>query len=284
MLLVAEVVEDRIVEIEIGEWVTALGRDLDRTKKIHPRSMADTLEALKNCCDIIKKYGLKPMEVLVTATEAARVAINAKDFFRDIDEKLGLRICVITAEGEAYYTFRGVIQNDIDNTTVIMDIGGASTELIKVSGKRLEKMMSLPIGSVRGSEGKIKGRTESILMERRTEMACFQTSQLVGVGGTMTSLAAISKDMKNFEREKIEDYTIDDFDLKNCVFRIEGFSEEQLHKKFPFLGKRVKSIKEGGRLALAIGSILGVQGWKVSTRGLRYGTIRDKYIDERFII
>ena len=285
LLLIGEVVKDRIVEMAGREQVTSLGKGLDRTKKFAPRSMQDTLDVLGDYRNVIEDYGLNPEETLVTATEASRVAINAKDFFRKIEDRLGFRIHVISEEGEAYYTFRGVVQSHED-TGVIMDIGGASTELIKVSDGSFERMISLPVGSVRGSdwreEGCFEKRLEDIFADERLGTASFQTDRPVGVGGTMTSLAAISKNMSIFECDKLEGCSIGLDDWASCIERIEGQSEEELNEKFPFLGKRVKSIKVGGRLSLIVGEFLGIHGWKISTKGLRHGTLREGRIDERF--
>ena len=310
--------KEGIEEVATGEWVTALGKNLDRTKhrrfnsegryvlqENHRRGCisswipSSALGSFASChwqrvlhagcaqrCyrNIIEAHGLKVEETLVTATEAARVATNAKDFFREIEETLGFRVHVITGEGEAYYTFRGVLQGD--ETSVIMDIGGASTELIKVSDGLLERTVSLPVGSVRGSDWKAEGqfgkRLGDILADQRFGIASFQTDRLIGVGGTMTSLAAISKQMRNFDCREIEGSTISLGDFQDCVEFIEDLSEEQLGEKFPFLGKRVKSIKAGGRLAFTVGKFLDVQFWKISTKGLRHGTLREGRIDERF--
>ena len=286
MLLIGHVANGEIQEIVSEERITALGRDLDRTRQLHPQSMQDTRDALKDYFGIIERNGLVPREALVTATEAARVATNAKDFFRELEECLGFRIHIITAEGEAYYTLRGVIEDD-NKPTVIMDIGGASTELIKVSGCSLEKMVSLPVGSVRGSdwarEGSFEVRLKDILADVDLRMASFQALQVVGVGGTMTSLAAMCKNVRNFEAGELEDCSIGYHDLEELLERIEKQSEERLHENFPFLGERVRSIKTGGRLALMVGGTLGVRTWKISTRGLRHGILAEGRIDGRFL-
>ena len=280
--------DGKIKELEMEERISALGKNLDQIKNFDPQSMQDTFDALNDYRHIIEKQGVKLDQTLVTATEAARTATNAKSFFRDIEDRLGFRVHVITPEGEAYYTYRGVVQNDTSNISVIMDMGGASTELIKVSDGSLEGMISFPMGAVRGSDWRMNSvfdeRVQDILASERSRVDSFQTSCLIGVGGTMTSLAAISKNMMDFDRESIEGCTIDYRDLKNCVEEIERQSEEDLNKKFPFLGKRIKSIKAGGHLALIIGEFLRIQSWKISTRGLRYGTILDGTINERFEI
>ena len=287
LLLIGEVIDGKVQEIKTGERVSSLGKDLDQTKKFDPESMQDTFDALVDYRRIIEREGLVPAQTLVTATEAARKASNAKKFFREVEEKLGFRVHVITEEGEGYYTYRGIVQKNHQNMSVIMDMGGASTELIKVSDGVLEGTISLPLGSVRGSgwmmESVFDVRVRSILEGEVSRMAFFKSSRLTGVGGTMTSLAAIFKNMKSFDRDKIEGCTIDCRDLKKCIEDIQYLSEDELNKKFPFLGKRVKSIRAGGRLAKIVGDFLGGEVWEISTYGLRHGTILESCIDKRFI-
>ena len=287
--MIAEIIDGKIQEIETRERVTVLGKDLDQAKKFSLQSKQDTFEALQDYCKIIVKQGLSPEQTLVTATEAARKSSNAKNFFQEIEEKLGFRVHIINEKGEAYYTYRGIVQEKQKNISVIIDMGGASTEFIKVSRDgKLEEIMSLPIGSVRGTTWMMKSvfekKVRSILSKERSRMASFRTYKLTGVGGTMTSLAAIFNNIRNFDRDKIEGCVISCSDLKKCIENIQDQSEEELNKEFPFLGKRVKSIKAGGRLALIMGEFLGGEAWDISTRGLRYGTILENCINEQFII
>ena len=58
-------------------YITSLGRDLDKTKKFHPDSMQSTYEALLDYKIQLEKIHITPQEVLVTATEASRVALNS---------------------------------------------------------------------------------------------------------------------------------------------------------------------------------------------------------------
>ena len=174
LLLVANVIDGNIEEIETRERVTALGRELDQTKKIHLQAMKDTFDALKDYREIIEKHGLPIEETVVTATEAARVATNAQVFFREVCEKIGFRIHIITAAGEAYYALQGVVQEK-NGSFVVVDIGGASTELIKVSEGSLERTISLPVGSVRGTDWMKEGHFQRTFGEYFFEGANYDS-------------------------------------------------------------------------------------------------------------
>ena len=75
--------------------ITSLGKDLDKTKKFHTDSMNATYNALVEYKKELKKINIFPETVLVTATEASRVATNASEFFLKIKEELGFKITII---------------------------------------------------------------------------------------------------------------------------------------------------------------------------------------------
>ena len=108
LLLVGEIVGDVINEVVDVATVTGLGKNIDKDSKFVEESMNLTFETLKGYKRIIEKNGLNPSEAIVTATEASRVATNAKDFFAKIKNELGFDITIISSEAEAYYTGRGV--------------------------------------------------------------------------------------------------------------------------------------------------------------------------------
>ena len=88
--------------------ITALGKNLDDNKMFREKSMKDTLEALEAYSDVCKKFNISPNEVVMTATEASRVAKNAIDFYDEAEKRIGFKVDLISGEQEAYYTALGV--------------------------------------------------------------------------------------------------------------------------------------------------------------------------------
>lgn len=289
LLLAAEVGEDGSFNELLNETrVTSLGKDLDKNGIFRDKSMKDTFKALTEYVDLIKGVGLTPDQVIVTATEAARVAKNSKEFFKKVKDELGLNVTIINGEGEAYYTSYGVVSrsNVEQETLTIMDIGGASTELILVQVKpfKILKSISLPLGSVRCSDwlkGKIFDQKIKEIFEN-FNVEEYYTDHLLCVAGSMTSLGSMIKGLKKFDSDVVNGTTISFDDFLKFTKKIKKNTPTELLLKFPFLGKRSKSIVGGAYLGETMGTALKVKTFEISTLGLRYGTLLSGGIDEQY--
>jgi len=267
-------------------YITSLGRDLDKTKEFHSESMQSTYEALLDYKIQLEKINITPSEVLVTATEASRVATNSKEFFLKIKKDLGFEITIITSEAEAYFTARGVASgNIVGDTVVIMDIGGASTELIKVQTNpfKIVDSISLPIGSVRASDwmknNSFEDKTRAIFSQN---LDFYQTKTLLCVAGGMTSMAAMYLGLKEFDASKVDGLNISFKSFEAFAADLQKTNSENLALLFPFLGKRTAVMSAASKVALMFGARLKVEDIKISTRGLRYGTILSGGIEDKF--
>lgn len=290
LLLAAEVEESPFSYRELlnETHVTSLGKDLDKTGEFHPDSIKDTYEALKDYKEKVESIGISPSDVIVTATEASRVAKNSKELFDKVQNELGFKVTIINAEGEAYYTSLGVVKgHDADfSNAVIMDVGGASTELIliQVNPFQIKKTISLPVGSVRGTDWISEGSFEEKMSEllSNDELENFKSDYLLCVAGSMTSLGGMIKGLKKFDSNEVNGSAIT-FDKYLGFFEsIQDLSPEELLEKFPFLGKRAKSILAGAKLGLKMGKRLEIKSFEISTFGLRYGTLFAGTIDTKY--
>lgn len=280
LLLIAELDgsgQKIIREIVNSSHITSLGKSLDKTKMFHPDSMQATYNALLDYKSELEKLNLKPEIAIVTATEAARVANNSSDFFSKIKNELGFEIKIISSDKEAYYTALGVATGSVEEkSVVIMDIGGASTELIKVELKpfKIINSISLPIGAMRAADWE----SESIFQEKASEIFSqnfdfYKTDSLVCVAGGMTAIGAIYLKLQMFDAAKVDKMHISFSEFKLLAKTLHDTSPESLLIKYPFLGKRAQVIASAARVAEMFGESLEVKDIKISTRGLRYGTI-----------
>ena len=291
LLLVAEVdkISGRIIkEILNLSSVTSLGKDLDKTKKFHPESMAATKIALTLYKAELDKINFEIGNVLVTATEASRIAINAKDFFLEIFKELGFKIILVSALGEAYYTALGVGSTlEGNEQVVIMDMGGASTELIKIKLDPFEILstISLPVGSVRAADWLLENNFESnmaTILDR--DFSPYMTKSLIGVAGTMTSLASMFFGHHQFSDKDIDGKNIKFSAFKDFCLDLQKTNIANLLLLFPYLGKRAPMLAAGATVACMIGEKLGVEQVQISTRGLRYGVLIQGEINEKFSV
>lgn len=258
--------------------ITSLGKDLDKTGIFNSDSMKATYDALIDYKNQLANIGIHPTDVVATATEAARVAKNSSDFFKKIKQEIGFEIKIISGEQEAYYTALGVASGLKTNndSCVIMDIGGASTEfiLLNLKDQKIVSSISLPVGSVRATDWK----NENIFNEKMnqllaTNLAEYKTDNLICVAGSMTSLASMYLGKKVFNDKEIDGLKINFNEFRKFSAELQRVSHSELLLNFPFLGKRAAMVSGGAKVAELFGEKLEIQSMQISTRGLRYGVL-----------
>ncbi|MEX0798356.1 MAG: hypothetical protein WD025_02880, partial [Bacteriovoracaceae bacterium] len=160
----------------------------------------------------------------------------------------------------------------------IMDVGGASTEFIIVKpGGEIKSSFSAPFGSVRATnwleEGIWEQRFAAVKKRFENEFQKINTETLHCVAGTMTSLANMRLKNKEFVEAEVHGHVLSKEDIRDMLEEYKDFFPERFLEEFPFLGKRARAIKGGLFLVNAISEIVNVKKFKVSTYGLRYGTL-----------
>ena len=288
LLLIADVNGGQLKEIHKRTEVTGLGKNLDKLKAFMDETMATSMEVLISYAEDCKTHGVELSEVLVTATEAARVALNSENFFKEVKIKTGLDVKVINSAAEAYFSTKGILFNtEFDSDiVVIMDVGGASTELIKVNAKTFQILdtISMPIGSVRSSQALeddvFVQKLQKVFLDFRQEIDNFQTHTLHCVAGTVTSLGNMHLKNKEFMEDEVHGLHMKTEDIDNIFKSHSDWSPEQFLVDYPFLQKRAGAIRGGLHLVYHLLHRLLVKEVIVSTYGLRYGTILEGHIKE----
>ena len=291
LLLIAEVHGGKLTELVRRSEITQLGKELDKNKSLHPESMQATFEALKSYAQDCVSHGVALSDVIVTATEASRVAANAPALFQRISEDIGLEVQIITPEGEAYYSTRGILYDSKFQNEVItvMDIGGASTELIRVNTRNFQilKTISTPVGAVRATqwlkEGVFVQGLQKIFLDYRTEIDEFQTRELFCVAGTMTSLGNMHLQRKEFVEDDLNGLVLKSDDVDALFKKYAHCSPEAFLDEFPFLQKRSQNIVGGLHVAYHFIHRLLAREITISTYGLRYGTILEGKIKKEHL-
>ena len=277
-----------VSEVLNESFITSLGKDLDATKRFHPDSIQATYEALKTYKGLLDKIKFPVDQVIATATEASRVSTNSREFFKKIKDELGFNIQIITSDGEAYYTALGVVSSlgSLAGNIVVMDIGGASTELIKINAApfKIESSVSLPVGSVRATDWKKAGDFDQRLSEMlMLDMSEYETKTLVCVAGSMTALASMYLGQREYVDSKVDGMQISFSAFQEFSHDLQKTTVENLLMLFPFLGKRAPMVAGGSHVAELIGKKLKIETIKVSTRGLRYGVVCTGGINEQYL-
>lgn len=291
LLLIADVSHGKLKEISKRSEITQLGKELDKNKAFHPDSMAATYAAIKSYVEECDKNEVPRDKIIATATEAARVAQNAPEFFEKIEKELGVKINIITSEAEAYFSTKGILfDTKFENEVItIMDIGGASTELIKVNTKTYQiiESISMPIGAVRSTQWLADElfvqNLQKVFLDFRNEIDKFQAKDLFCVAGTVTSLGNMHLQRKEFVEDDVHGLVLKSEDIDNLFKKYSDTPPEKFMEEFPFLQKRSQSIRGGLHLVYHIVHRLLVKELTISTYGLRFGTLLEGRIKKEFL-
>ena len=206
---------------------TRLGANIATTGALSAESMQRTLECLSEYESLIKQHKVSRRRTVATA--ACRVANNTSQFFAEVKKISGTEPELISGEIEGALSFVGATSSlDEKMATLVIDIGGASTELM-VGTEALDFAVSLPLGAVNLTEAELHRdppRPEeltnaiSLVSDAIDDVAhnyplIGQIDRVVGVAGTIVTVAAVEVGQKTFDpsalhklklsREAVED-------------------------------------------------------------------------------
>jgi exopolyphosphatase/guanosine-5'-triphosphate,3'-diphosphate pyrophosphatase len=214
-LLVADVDRGRIVAEHAREMIiTRLGKGVDRTGRFDPAALRRTLEVLAGYEATCRRLGVSRRRLV--ATSATRDAANRQELLDGVRALLGVDAEVLSGEVEAATAYRGAT-HDLpgEERTLVVDIGGGSTELIL--GTRLpEAMVSLDLGCVRLHERHLHSDppTAAEVAALRADAAArlatvtgtldpASAERVVGVAGTITTVTAIGLGLDAYDPRRI---------------------------------------------------------------------------------
>ena len=123
-----------------------LGQDMERDGFLKPQRVAETIKTLKMFRKLCDASGVT--RIIAVATAAVRRAKNQRSFLDEIQASCGIKIRVLTAEEEAVYVYRGVINTMDVPKGIILEIGGGSTKIVYYNRRNILNYATLPFGAV----------------------------------------------------------------------------------------------------------------------------------------
>ena len=219
-LLVADVAEGRVRELERRTRVTGLGRGVDLCGKLSSDAIEDVCEAVEEYIRVYEELGAD--RVAAIATSAVRDADNADAFLAELRERFALDSRLLDGGEEAHLTYRGACcERPRADDTLVVDIGGGSTELIVGSGPAVHSWSSLQCGTVRHTERYLTSdppqatQLEDLASDVQalidTELPADErpsASTGIAVAGTPTSLAAVDLRLDPYDPEAVHGYRL----------------------------------------------------------------------------
>ncbi|MFI9115534.1 Ppx/GppA phosphatase family protein [Streptomyces venezuelae] len=215
-LLVADVHPETgdLIELDRRMTIVRLGQGVDKTGRLAPEALERTFAACRAYAEVIKELGAEKLRFV--ATSASRDAENRADFVNGVVEILGVEPEVITGDQEAEFSFTGATgELHGDDRRLVVDIGGGSTEFV-VGNRHVEAARSVDIGCVRLTERHIRHdpptaeEADAIRADVRAALDLAaeavpidSAETLVGLAGSVTTVAAIALGLPAYDSEKI---------------------------------------------------------------------------------
>jgi exopolyphosphatase/guanosine-5'-triphosphate,3'-diphosphate pyrophosphatase len=207
--------------------ITRLGQGVDATGALDPDAAARTVAVLREYRQVMDRLGVE--RVRMTATSAARDAANREDFFAAAAEAVGVRPALLTGAEEARLSFLGATSelDAADGPFLVVDIGGGSTEFAAgpISPEKAgepEGVVSVDMGCVRLTEKFLhhdppapEELSQVISVARdyledvaREAPAALDARRLVGLAGTVTTVAAVELGLTAYDRDRIHHFVL----------------------------------------------------------------------------
>jgi exopolyphosphatase / guanosine-5'-triphosphate,3'-diphosphate pyrophosphatase len=276
-LLVADVDDGRVDDIEARSEITRLGEGVDSRRRLLPLPIARTRNVLSEYRRRLESLGAE--RALVVATSAVRDAENGEAVLGEVEWSYGFSTRLVNGDDEADLTFRGVTSDaPLDRATVVIDIGGGSTELVVAGPGGVSWRQSLDIGSVRLTERFLHGdppaadELEACAAHVRALLPeSLEVQDAIGVAGTITSLAAIELGLEEYDRDRVHGHRLTLDAIRREVARLAAMPLAERVEVPGLHPDRAPVIVAGGIIVREVLDRLRLDGLTVSERDILHG-------------
>jgi exopolyphosphatase/guanosine-5'-triphosphate,3'-diphosphate pyrophosphatase len=282
-LLVADVEDGRIADVERETRVTRLGEGVDERRRLLPLPVTRVRNVLTGYRRTLESLGAE--RTLAIATSAIRDAENGEAFLGEVEWSYGFATRLLSGHEEALMMFRGVTsERTLGPGTVIVDVGGGSTELVAGEPEGVRWHDSLDIGSVRLTERFLHSdpptqdeldacatAVRALLAERVPDEIRSGTRSAVGVAGTITSLAALALGLEEYDRDRVHGFELTAEALDEQLARLAAVPVVERRKLRPLDPDRAPVIVAGAVIAREALAFFGLDRLKISERDILDG-------------
>ena len=239
-LLVADHDDGRLIDVARRMEIVRLGQGVDRTGRLAPEAIERTRLALVGYADEIAAR--QAVRIRMVATSATRDAANGEDFESMVRATLGQPPEVVTGDEEARLSFTGAVKGLPAGTPtpyLVVDIGGGSTEFV-LGDRTVEHAVSVDIGCVRMTErhlagdpptdAQIQAATADIgaAVDRALTVVPGATAgTLVGLAGSVTTVAALALGLDSYRPERIHHARIPRADVARVTTELLSLTHDE---------------------------------------------------------
>jgi exopolyphosphatase/guanosine-5'-triphosphate,3'-diphosphate pyrophosphatase len=276
-LLVADVADGRVDEVHRESRITRLGEDVDARRRLLPLPIARVRNALTDYRRTAEQLGAE--RALLVATSAVRDAENGDAFLGEVEWSYGFETRLASGDDEAQLGFRGAtLGRALTGTTLTVDPGGGSTELVVGDAEGIRFARSIDIGSVRLTERVLKGdppstgELEACAQAVRAELPELEAvDAAIGVSATILTFAALDLGLAELDRDAVDGHRLRLAAVREQLDRLAALPLEE-RRRVPALDPdRAPVIVAGGVILHEVLAQYGLDELETSERDILDG-------------
>ncbi len=286
-LLMAEVSDDDAVrQLERRTSITRLGAGVDADARLRQDAMDRVYATLDEYHAEIERRGGVDRAVAVL-TSAVRDAANGAEFARTVQTRYGFTPHILSGDEEAQLTFLGATseRDPADPTrTLVVDVGGGSTELVIGSGRQTSFHVSTQAGVVRQTErhihtdppapaelDELAANVRAILEQAVPAPQRATVRHAIGVAGTATSLASIAQQLEPYDPDRVQGYLISRAECEQILHRLAGLTLAQRRAVPGLHPDRAPTVVAGAVILVEVLRLFGLHELEVSEHDILRG-------------
>ena len=259
-----------------------LGKDMEKDGFLKPQRIAETIKTLKMFRKLCDAYEIE--RIISVATAAVRRAKNQRSFLDEIVANTGIKLKVLSAEEEATYVYRGVINTMDIAKGLILEIGGGSTKVIYYNRRNLLHYETLPFGAVTltdlfANDGlsaeEQATKIEEFIKEQLSKIEWFSEiapdTQLIGCGGSFRNLCKIVKMKKKSVLPLIHNYNVEKEEFESVYEMLKSLDIDKKKRIKGVSSARADILPAAFAVAHSFINYLNFDKITISACGLREG-------------
>jgi exopolyphosphatase / guanosine-5'-triphosphate,3'-diphosphate pyrophosphatase len=280
-LLVADVDDGAVRELDRRLTITRLGEGVDERRLLLPVALARVRNTLSDYRRALEVSGAQ--RTLAVATSAVRDAENGEAFLGEVEWSYGFDTRLLSGHEEALMTFRGVSAGrDVTDGTLVVDVGGGSTELVLGGPDGVAWHESLDLGCVRLTERFLRSdpperaeldaaraQVHALLGERVPAGA--RPTRAIGVAGTVTTLAVLSLGLEDEDPAVVDGHELGSPWIGEQVERLAAVPVDEIRRLRGMHPDRAPVILAGAVVLAETPRHFGLDVLEVSEQDLMHG-------------
>jgi exopolyphosphatase / guanosine-5'-triphosphate,3'-diphosphate pyrophosphatase len=285
-LLVADVEDGRVGDVLARRTeITRLGAGVDADGRLSDEAMQRVYRVLDDYRKEIDEHGAQ--DAVAVLTSAVRDAANGQEFSDTIRDRWGIRPFVLSGDDEARLTFLGATsERDPDDATptLVIDIGGGSTEFVIGVGREMSFHVSNQAGVVRQTErhlhsdpptadeqAALAADARDILSAGVPDRWRRDVGHAIAVAGTATSLASIAQELVPYDPDKVEGFVLSAAECRRILERLAGLTLQERRQVRGLHPDRAPTIVAGAIILLVTLGLFGLDTVEVSEHDILRG-------------